>query len=490
MASISGTQGYWKVELVVNEASTSVINNTSSANWELWLKRTTGTSYMAGTPTINISVSGKTAYSGSQYFNVSGVTTTGVKLLSGTVSNIEHNANGTIKSNAISFSWSGSGFSPNSVSASGTYSTSTIPRKSSVSCTNANIGENATISISRHSSSFTHTLTYQFGSLSGTIAEKTSNVSVPFALPDTFYAETPNSNEKTGTITCTTYNGNTSLGSNTCSFKAFVTNANPTFTDFSYIDSGDIGSYDSSIITTDLTGDNSKIIKGYSHLKATILGEVSANKSASLSHYQIDNNQAAFSGTAPYSLYVRDYNKSTITMSVVDSRTNATLITKDISENFIDFFDVTKGSLSLARDSGGVGEGVILSFNGTFWNNNFGAVQNTIEATYRYKKTSSANWTTGTTTINPVTNGNNYSFSGQIAGDTSNHGFNVNDSYDIEVIVNDKLNCTIFSGIIGAGRPAIAVYKNNVSLGNKYDTSLGGEVQLWGDVYINGTRIS
>ena len=51
----------------------------------------------------------------------------------------------------------------------------TIPRTSGVSCTNANIESNATITISRHSSAFTHTLTYQFGSLSGTIATKTSS---------------------------------------------------------------------------------------------------------------------------------------------------------------------------------------------------------------------------------------------------------------------------------------------------------------------------
>ena len=42
----------------------------------------------------------------------------------------------------------------------------TIPRASSVSCSTANIGSSATITINRASTSFTHTLTYSFGSLS------------------------------------------------------------------------------------------------------------------------------------------------------------------------------------------------------------------------------------------------------------------------------------------------------------------------------------
>lgn len=129
MSTISGVQGYWQIDLMVTETSTDSVSNTSSAYWELWIRRTYASDYpMYGTPTINISISGKTAYSGSQYFALSHITQDGVRLLSGTVTDIAHNADGSIVSNAASFTWSGSGFSPSSVSGSGTYSASTIAR--------------------------------------------------------------------------------------------------------------------------------------------------------------------------------------------------------------------------------------------------------------------------------------------------------------------------------------------------------------------------
>lgn len=134
MATISGVQGYWQVDLIVTETSRSSVTNTSTASWELWIRRTYASDYpMYGTPTINISISGKTAYSGSQYFALSSVTQNGVKLLSGTVTGIEHYNDGNIISNNASFTWTGSGFSPNNVSGSGTYETTKIPRYASVS---------------------------------------------------------------------------------------------------------------------------------------------------------------------------------------------------------------------------------------------------------------------------------------------------------------------------------------------------------------------
>lgn len=483
----STSSSAWTYKLETSESNVNVSNNTSVVTVTAYLGRASSRSYIGTTWSGKITVNGSTQnMSGTipykTYIDGGAWYTLATKSFT-----VTHNDDGS-KTVSISSNWSPeSGVVPSSASASGNMTLTTIARKSTVSCTNGNIGSNVTISISRKSSSFTHTLTYTFGNLSGTIATKTSSTSVSWTLPDTFYAQTPNSNEKTGTITCTTYNGNTSIGSNSCSFKAYVTNANPIFTDFSYIDVGDVGEWDSSIITTDLTGDNSKIIKGYSYLKAETIGTVSSQKSATLSYYQIDN--VKVSPSTP--VYVRDYDKSTIAMSVVDSRGNATIVTKDISANFINYFNITKGSINLTRSQGGVGESVTLNYNGTFWNENFGAVHNTINAIYRFKKTyeSESSWVTGTTTINPNVSGNDYSFNSLIAGDTQAHGFDTDESYDIEVIVWDKLIGVKFSAILGTGKPAIAVYGNKVSLGDKYDTSLGG-IQLWGDIYVNGNRIS
>ena len=68
--------------------------------------------------------------------------------------------------------------------ASGTYAPA-----SSVTCSTADIGSAPTIQISRNSTSFTHTLTYEFGSLSGTIATKTTSTTITnWKFPTSFYA--------------------------------------------------------------------------------------------------------------------------------------------------------------------------------------------------------------------------------------------------------------------------------------------------------------
>ena len=107
----------------------------------------------------------------------------------------------------------------------------TIPRKSSCSMPATNLGSAGTISISRASSSFTHTLTYTFGNATGTIVSKTSSTSVSWTPSLTLANQIPNSTSGTVTITCSTYNGNTLIGSSTCTTTLYVpSSVVPTFT--------------------------------------------------------------------------------------------------------------------------------------------------------------------------------------------------------------------------------------------------------------------
>lgn len=260
-----------------------------------------------------------------------------------------------------------------------------------------------------------------------------------------------------------------------------IVNAKPTFNDYTYEDINET--------TLNLTGNNQSIIKGISKLKAIITPEnkAVAKKKATMSYYQIDDVKSNYSSTETVSIIVNGYDKEKITCLAVDSRGNSTPIEKNIS-NFIAYVELVKKSLSLTRSDNGVGEFVNLSFSGTFWNGNFGLVDNELTVSYRYKKTTKTEYTEGTTTIIPTINGNNFSFNNLIAGDTEQNGFDINESYDIDVIVKDKLTEITYSSVIGTGIPAIAVYKNKVALGDKYDTSLGG-IQLWGDIYINGKKI-
>lgn len=94
-----------------------------------------------------------------------------------------------------------------------------IPRASSVSVSSSSKkpGESQTITISRASSSFTDTVTWSCGSKSGTIATKSSSTSHSWTVPMDLIKQSPNGNQ-TCTITTTTYNGNTVVGSKSTTF--------------------------------------------------------------------------------------------------------------------------------------------------------------------------------------------------------------------------------------------------------------------------------
>lgn len=105
---------------------------------------------------------------------------------------------------------------------------------------------------------------------------------------------------------------------------------------------------------------------------------------------------------------------------------------------------------------------------------------NALEVSYKYKKASDSNYTTGTTGLSLTINNNNYSFSGLIAGDEGNEGFNINYSYDIQVIVTDELSSVTFTVQLSSGIPHIAYAQDGVGIMGKYDETAGGLLQIAG----------
>lgn len=480
----------WSHKIVVTENSTSVANNTSSITVTAYIGVINRTSsYMTGS---SISCTIKVTGCSNQVISYSGSPTiySGKDLNIGSKTfTVPHNNDGN-KTVTISSSFTNN-VRPESGGSSGNMTLTYIPRYATMTdASNFNDEQNPWFTFSNPANtsmscwleinpSGEHLAVRTFSGTSGTYT---------WALTteerNQLRAKIPNSN----TATCRIGLYSTIGGSTQASYKDktfTIINANPTFSDFEY--------EDTNAITLALTGDNQSFIKGYSTLVATVstTNKATAVKESTISYYQLLDTKENYSSTQDVSITVANYNSSTITVKAVDSRGNSKSATKTITDNgrFIDYQEITKGRMTLVRSNNGVGEYVTLDYDGTFWNDTFGTVTNTLTAVYRYKLTSSDTWTTGTTTINPTITDNNFSFSGIIAGDTENNGFDIDDTYNIEVIVTDELNTVTFSGIIGAGSPAIAIYKNKVSLGDKYDTSLGG-IQLWGDIYVNGNRIS
>ena len=195
----------------------SVANNTSSVSW--WLELVSG-AYgkisSSASKKWSVSVNG-TNYSGSNSVSIGNNAT---KTLASGTTTITHNSDGT-KTFSFSFSqefaitFSGSWVGTKSGSGSGVLTT--IPRKSTLTVANGTLGTAQTITISRASSSFTHTLTYKCGSAGGTIATKSTATGFTFTPPISLSSQNTAGTSVTIVYTLTTYSGSTGIGSNTYS---------------------------------------------------------------------------------------------------------------------------------------------------------------------------------------------------------------------------------------------------------------------------------
>lgn len=320
--------------------------------------------------------------------------------------------------------------------------------------------------------------------------EGTSKTITPKA--DDIYKLTPNSN----TITLkyaivTVYNGETYTSYKDCIFT--VTDSNPTFSNFVYEDSNSI--------TLELTGNAKTIVKGHSTVKVTIspTNKAVAKNYATMLKYRLSIgdkvDEKPFSDTEDVVLEVSNAESNTITVYAIDSRENS--VSKQIlADNYIAYESIKIAAMSVTRKND-VGSETTLNFSGYIWNSTFGKVSNDIiTCIYKYKKTTSEEWTEGTTKLEPNKSGNSFSFIGAIAGDIGAEGFDIDESYNFEVYISDRLtnndnNPATF--ILGPGIPAIALYKNSVAIGQKYDIEdlinrlqVNGNSRFNGDIIIHG----
>ena len=157
-----------------------------------------------------------------QTFSSPSISSKGTHLLGTLTQTVNHAGDGS-KSLSISVVFhieaTLSGVYYSTITASANIALDSIPRASSISMSAGTLGSAATIIISRASSSFTHTITYKFGSAAGTIAAKTSETSVSWTPALTLGNQIPNTTSGTATLTCTTYNGSTSIGSKSITVK-------------------------------------------------------------------------------------------------------------------------------------------------------------------------------------------------------------------------------------------------------------------------------
>lgn len=137
---------------------------------------------------------------------------------------VDHDAKGeaTVTLSAEWHSGFTSQWTPASLSVSGKVTLPTIPRASSLAVPSMTLGSPATLTVTKADSSYTHRITYAWGTHSGVVSAETGATSITWTPPMDLANDIPNAATGVGTLTITTYSGGTALGSQSYSFMASV----------------------------------------------------------------------------------------------------------------------------------------------------------------------------------------------------------------------------------------------------------------------------
>ena len=215
----SGYEGRY-LQFSWKETGQNVASNTTTISWTLKGAGGGNVWYKAGN--FKVVIAGETVFSSSTRIQLDN----GTIVASGSYT-FKHNADGTKQFTASVQA----GIYTVAVNCTGsaTFTLDTIARASQPSCITwpehtqdvGYFGDEISIHMNRNSSDFTHTVRYEFGTKSGTIAtgvETGVKWVIPLSLMDLLPAATSGS----GTIYVDTYNGSTKIGTKWCGFTAKV----------------------------------------------------------------------------------------------------------------------------------------------------------------------------------------------------------------------------------------------------------------------------
>ena len=408
-------------------ADQDIAGNKSKINWSCGVKP--GHKFYSNAVKMSaVTINGSQVYAGGTYSNITDYKER--TLASGTLT-IAHDSDGSKTFTVATFSgqvWKDSGYLT-ATAAAQSFALPTIPRATVPVIGSVVLGQTVAIGLPRAVSSFTHTLTYSFGSASGTIAEG-AGTEAQWAVPYDLAAQIPNSASGTGTLTCKTYSGSTLIGTQAVSFTATVPSNSTTQP------SDTLAVSPVSSLAAPFSG---LYIQG--RTKAKITHTASAKYGATIKSYAATVDGQTYTGQAPTTEILATPGTLTITGTATDSRgivgtalasiavlaytppsverntsTDALICARALADGTLDD-DGTALYVACSRKYSGLG------------GNNAASVQ------VRYKA-ESGEWSDWVTFFAESTSGDNYA--GVIAGIT----LAVESPYTIELRAVDKLGGT------------------------------------------------
>ncbi len=419
----SWSNGY-VISLTLTEESTDIAANTSLVSYLFTISNTNNNRFIDNNNSWSISIGGQNIPINGFNFALGEDYTTQI-IASGQVV-VTHNSDGTLDMPydvSVPNIQSWNRYGPPAMSLSGTWMLTSIPRASAVSCPVGTIGKPVAVSIHKAGEGLSHTLTYCFGNLQGTVAEKTQQSQVQWLIPTEFYTQIPTERRGNGTLVCKTYSGSSLVGESSCLFYADIDEAACQPVVSALV--ADVNS-----VTIALTGDSNTFVRYYSD--AGITAAYSAQNSAAVVNYTMTHNGRPYTAA---DITVEDVENGAFNFSVTDSRglTANLSVTKAV-------VPYVKLTCNLANNKPDVGGNMTVSVSGNYFGGSFGAERNSLRLQYRYKlsgtswQDTEAEWQS----LEPMVTENGYTAGADLSG------LDYQKAYTFQARAIDKLE-TVYS---------------------------------------------
>nr|DAE34903.1 MAG TPA: protein of unknown function DUF859 [Caudoviricetes sp.] len=426
---------YLTVDYTVGQYS--IEKNTTPVTIKLYLHHG-GLWVGAGTDDCSVWVgSNKVTWTGPAIYDTSG----GTVLLGTKTVTVTHNADGTWSgkiggSERLNVTYSGTYIG--TISGAKTITLPTIPRASTISATDANIGATSAVIVSRKSDSFTHSIRYDFAGLSGYLTasggvsateQKMTASYIGWTVPAAFYAKIPNAKSGECTLTCKTYSGNTQIGAaQACKLKvtASADACAPTVT-------GTV--VDANEATVVLTGDSGKLVRFYSTALCTITA--TAKNSATIKSKAIAG-QTVTDNTRS----IPNVEAESIVFAATDSRGYTGSAT--VKADMVPYVRLTC-NVRAYRPQPTDGS-ARLEISGNYYQGSFGAADNTL--TLQYRQGDSGAWADAAPTIS----GNTYTATVDLTS------LDYRQTFQFQVRAVDKLASVLKDDATTTIRPGVPVF--------------------------------
>ena len=410
----------YRLQIAWTVDSQSVANNTSTVTAKVQLV-STGSSY-----TINSSASksGSLTINGTKYNFTFTAALSGnqTKTIYTKTVTVAHNADGTktcafSATAGINVTLSGTYYGNVTASGSGTFDT--IARASTISSVTSSVSVNGTntvaVSITRASSSFTHTVVFSFGSYSKTTEDVAT--STTYAIPTSWLNAIPSATSGTAKVTVTTYSGSTKIGGAVSKNFTLTVPATvvPTISSVAVADT----------TTNQTTYGN--MVQNKSKAKFTITAAGSLG--STITAYKTVFESKTYTGATPTTATITKSGTASATITVTDSRGRTATFTK--TWTVVAYAAPKITSLTAVRCLADGTENYEGTFAKVAFNYTIASVNSKNTNTYavEYKPQSSTTW-------KALANGTGYAVNTSVISGTG--AFSVDSSYDLRLSITDS----------------------------------------------------